>query len=187
MSTRTRTTDDRTPVNGAALPRPIWVTVGRVSIAKNIQRFLDLDLPGTKVVIGDGPDREQLEAQHPGCRFLGYQFGQDLAAHIANADVFVYPQRTDDFGLEVLASIAGGLPIAALPAGEPAGESRTNVPAILDEDLEAACRGALDLGSGTVPDVIDRSTVWRSTGQFLTALARRAFDPRKRSVRGAHS
>src|SRR5690606_28212717 len=83
----------------ADLPRPVFAYVGRVAVEKNIVAFLALDLPGTKVVIGDGPQRAALERQFPAARFLGTLHGEALAAAFADADVFVFPSRTDTFGL----------------------------------------------------------------------------------------
>ena len=88
------------------LPRPIFVYLGRVAVEKNIEAFLDLDLPGTKRVIGDGPERRRLQAEFPTARFVGYRFGAELAAHLAAADVFVFPSRTDTFGLVLLEALA---------------------------------------------------------------------------------
>jgi glycosyltransferase involved in cell wall biosynthesis len=99
------------PAVDYGLPRPIWINAGRVSVEKNIEKFLDLDLPGTKVIIGDGPDRVRLQRQYAECKFLGYRFGADLAAHFAAADVFVFPSRTDTFGLVMLEAMACGLPL----------------------------------------------------------------------------
>ncbi|MFN7265240.1 MAG: glycosyltransferase, partial [Phenylobacterium sp.] len=84
------------------LPRPIFLSVGRVAVEKNIEAFLALDLPGSKVVVGDGPQREELESRYPGAVFRGARFGDDLAAHFAGADVFVFPSLTDTFGLVIL-------------------------------------------------------------------------------------
>ena len=94
-------------------PRPIFLSVGRVAVEKNLTAFLDLDLPGTKLVVGDGPQRAELERRYPGARFLGRQEGEALAALYSLADVFVFPSRTDTFGLVLLEALASGVPIAA--------------------------------------------------------------------------
>jgi glycosyltransferase involved in cell wall biosynthesis len=101
------------------LPRPIWLNVGRVAVEKNIEAFVSLDLPGTKVVVGDGPQREELIAKYPDVRFLGAKFGAELAAHFSGADVFVFPSLTDTFGLVILEAMACGLPVAAFSAAGP--------------------------------------------------------------------
>src|SRR3984957_4647352 len=93
------------------LPRPIFMTMGRVAVEKNIEAFLALDLPGTKVVIGDGPQKALLERNYPKVRFLGEKTGRDLTAHLAAADVFVFPSRTDTFGVVQLEALACGTPV----------------------------------------------------------------------------
>ena len=92
----------------ADLPRPIFLSVGRVAVEKNIEAFLGLDLPGSKVVVGDGPQKEELEAKYPNVRFTGAKFGDELAAHFACADVFVFPSKTDTFGNVILEALAAG-------------------------------------------------------------------------------
>ena len=101
------------------LPRPIAAYVGRVAIEKNIEAFLQMPWSGSKIVIGDGPERARLEAQHPGVVFAGYRFEEDLARHLAAADVMVFPSRTDTFGLVNLEAMACGVPVAAYPVTGP--------------------------------------------------------------------
>jgi glycosyltransferase involved in cell wall biosynthesis len=101
------------------LPRPIFIYVGRVAVEKNIAAFLTLDLPGSKLVVGDGPQRKALERAHPDVHFAGARFGADLAAAYAGADVFVFPSKTDTFGLVLLEALACGLPVAAYPVTGP--------------------------------------------------------------------
>ncbi len=103
----------------AGLPRPIFLNVGRVAVEKNIEAFARLDLPGSKVVVGDGPQRAELEARYPEVKFLGAKFGAELAAHFACADVFVFPSLTDTFGLVILEAMAAGTPVAAFSAPGP--------------------------------------------------------------------
>jgi glycosyltransferase involved in cell wall biosynthesis len=155
-------------------PRPVWINVGRVSIEKNIERFLELDLPGSKIIIGDGPDRARLERQYPDCRFLGYKFGEDLAAHLAAADVFVFPSRTDTFGLVLLEALACGVPVAALPVAGPVDVVRNGVTGVLDEDLRRACLQALNLDRSACRRFAETRSWRRSTEQFLAFLAQRA-------------
>ncbi len=101
------------------LARPIFLSVGRVAVEKNIEAFLGLDLPGTKVVVGDGPQRDELIEKYPNVVFTGAKFGEELAAHFACADVFVFPSLTDTFGLVILEAMATGTPVAAYPAPGP--------------------------------------------------------------------
>jgi len=103
----------------AGLERPIWLNVGRVAVEKNIEAFVSLDLPGSKVVVGDGPQREELAAKYPQVRFAGWKFGEDLVAHFACADAFVFPSLTDTFGLVLLEAMACGLPVAAFSVAGP--------------------------------------------------------------------
>jgi glycosyltransferase involved in cell wall biosynthesis len=103
----------------AGLPRPIMLSVGRVAVEKNIEAFLSLDLPGSKVVVGDGPALQKLNARYPTTLFLGLQHGTDLASTYTAADVFVFPSRTDTFGLVMIEALACGLPIAAFPVPGP--------------------------------------------------------------------
>ena len=102
------------------LPRPIFIFVGRVSVEKNIGAFLDLDLPGSKVVVGDGPAMAALKAAYPQAHFLGTLVGEPLARAYASADVFVFPSRTDTYGIVLLEALASGLPVAAYPVPGPA-------------------------------------------------------------------
>jgi glycosyltransferase involved in cell wall biosynthesis len=155
------------------LPRPIWVYVGRVAVEKNIEAFLDLELPGSKVIIGDGPDRERLAIDYQDCRFLGYRFGRDLARHQAGADVFVFPSKTDTFGIVMLEAMACGLPVAAFPVTGPIDVVQHGETGILDEDLGAACRAALELNSGTPRRHAESRSWQRSTEQFVSHLAPR--------------
>jgi glycosyltransferase involved in cell wall biosynthesis len=126
------------------LPRPIFLTVGRVAPEKNLEAFLELDLPGTKLVVGDGPARKVLTQKFPNAVFLGTQRDDALAGIYAAADVFVFPSRTDTFGLVLLEALASGVPVAAFPAIAPRDViGDTNV-GVLDEDLRRACLGALE-------------------------------------------
>src|SRR3979409_804524 len=119
--TRGVDTDLFTPEGAAELdlPRPIFVTVGRVAVEKNLEAFLSLDLPGSKVVIGDGPQKTELERRYPKARFLGEKTGKDLTSHLAAADVFVFPSRTDTFGVVQLEALACGTPRPRVPCTSP--------------------------------------------------------------------
>jgi glycosyltransferase involved in cell wall biosynthesis len=126
-------------------PRPVFLSVGRVAAEKNLAAFLQLDLPGSKVVVGDGPARAALERAHPEVHWAGFRVGEDLARHYAGADVFVFHSRTDTYGVVMLEANASGLPVAAFPVTGPIDVVQPGVNGILDEDLGAACRRALDI------------------------------------------
>jgi glycosyltransferase involved in cell wall biosynthesis len=129
------------------LPHPIFVYVGRVAVEKNLRAFLDLKLPGSKLIVGDGPQRKALEREYPDAHFAGERHGAALASAYAGADVFVFPSRTDTFGLVVLEALASGLPVAAYPVTGPKdilGESALPVGA-LNEDLQLAALEALNI------------------------------------------
>jgi glycosyltransferase involved in cell wall biosynthesis len=125
------------------LPRPVFLCVGRVAVEKNLEAFLDLDLPGTKVIVGDGPARVGLMRLYPNAVFLGPQQGEELARSYAAADVFVFPSRTDTFGLVLLEALASGTPVAAFPVSGPRDVLGTAPVGALNENLAEACRGAL--------------------------------------------
>ena len=125
--------------------RPIFFYAGRVAIEKNIEAFLSLDLPGTKLVAGDGPARASLESRFPEARFLGVKSSEELAALYASSDVFVFPSRTDTFGVVLLEAMACGLPVAAFPVMGPLDVVGGSDAGALDEDLRAAALRALDI------------------------------------------
>lgn len=127
------------------LPRPILMYVGRVAVEKNIGAFLALDRPGTKVVVGDGPQRAELARRHPEVVFVGAKQGEELAAHYASADVFVFPSRTDTFGLVLIEALASGVPVAAYPVPGPLDVIADSGAGVLDEDLGIAVDGALKI------------------------------------------
>ena len=133
----------------AGLARPIFLSVGRVAVEKNIEAFLAIDLPGTKVVVGDGPQREELIGRYPEAVFTGAKFGPELAAHFACADVFVFPSLTDTFGLVILEAMAAGVPVAAYPAPGPIdiipGSGAGVLAHSATEGLREACLDALKL------------------------------------------
>lgn len=128
----------------AGLPRPIFLYAGRVAIEKNIEAFLALDLPGSKVVVGDGPALEGLKQKFPQVTFTGYRENGALARSYAGADVFVFPSRTDTFGLVLLEALASGTPVAAFPVTGPIDVVTNSRVGALDEDLRAACLKALE-------------------------------------------
>lgn len=129
----------------ANLPRPVFINVGRVAVEKNIEAFLNLDLPGSKVVVGDGPQMDILEKRFPDIHFAGPKFGDDLARHFADADVFVFPSKTDTFGLVIIEAMATGTPVAAYPVSGPIDIIPGSGAGIVDDDLKTACMSALTL------------------------------------------
>ncbi len=152
----------------APAPRPVFLYVGRIAVEKNLGAFLSLDLPGTKVVVGDGPQRGALARAYPSARFLGELHGESLAQAYAAADVFVFPSLTDTFGLVLLESLASGTPIAAHPVTGPA-DILEGAPAgvgALDHDLRAAALRAL---SG------DRAACRRHAERFSWRACAEAF------------
>jgi 1,2-diacylglycerol 3-alpha-glucosyltransferase/glucuronosyltransferase len=154
---------------GAA--RPVSMYVGRVAVEKNIESYLSSDIPGTKVVIGDGPELVPLRNAYPGVRFLGQKTGEALATLLAAADVFVFPSRTDTFGIVMLEAMACGVPVAAYPVTGPLDLVQDGVTGALDEDLAVAARRAIALNPGGCVRFA-RSMTWsRSSEVFLDALA----------------
>ena len=127
------------------LPRPIFLNVGRVAVEKNLEAFLKLDLPGSKVIVGDGPALPGLKKAYPGAHYLGEKFGAELAEIFASADVFVFPSRTDTFGVVLIEAMASGLPVAAYPVTGPLDVVAESGAGALDEDLRAACLRALEI------------------------------------------
>jgi glycosyltransferase involved in cell wall biosynthesis len=163
----------------AALPRPIMLYVGRVAIEKNITAFLDAPVVGTKVVVGDGPARGQLQQTYRSAHFLGAMHGQTLASAYASSDVFVFPSRTDTFGLVMIEALASGTPVAGFPVPGPLdivgaqGRGRTSgrgVIGALDKDLTRAIGRALTARpDDCLAEARDYS--WRNcTAQFLNGL-----------------
>jgi glycosyltransferase involved in cell wall biosynthesis len=168
------------PRPATGYPRPVMLYVGRVSHEKGIDDFLKLNRPGTKLVVGDGPARRQLERQYPDAVFLGYRKGQELAAAYAAADVFVFPSKTDTFGIVVIEALASGLPVAAYPVTGP-GDIVTNEQlGALDTDLGRAIDRALTTGNPTACAAEGRKYIWENcTRQFLANLVpvRSTTDP----------
>ena len=135
------------------LPRPVFLCVGRVAVEKNLEAFLELDLPGTKLIVGDGPARESLARKYPQAVFLGARQGEELAEAYAAADVFVFPSRTDTFGLVLLEALASGLPVAAFPVTGPRDVIGAAPVGALNEDLQVACLDALTISPQALPRV----------------------------------
>jgi len=158
------------PPVAATWKRPVFMYVGRVAVEKNIEGFLALDLPGTKVVVGDGPQREWLQRRFPAAVFTGARLGEALAAHYRSADVLVFPSRTDTFGLVLLEAMASGTPVAAYPVTGPIDVVTHGQSGILDDDLRVAALAALDLNRGSVREQALRFSWERATAQFLDSL-----------------
>ena len=154
----------------ADLPRPIMAYVGRLAVEKNIDTFLDLKVPGTKLVVGDGPQRAELTARHRDVKFAGYRFGSELASMIGSADVLVFPSLTDTFGLAMIEALACGVPVAAFPVPGPIDVIEQGVTGVLHEDLAVAVRSALSLDRGVCAQHAAAFTWDAATVQFLTGL-----------------
>jgi glycosyltransferase involved in cell wall biosynthesis len=153
------------------LPAPVFLCVGRVSVEKNLEAFLDLDLPGTKVIVGDGPARAMLEQKYPEAVFLGALHGEALAQVYAAADIFVFPSKTDTFGLVLLEALASGLPVAAFPVTGPRDVIGTAPVGVLDEDLHIACLAALEISPLACVDFAAQHTWEASTRAFIENMA----------------
>jgi len=181
MWTRGVDTDLFRPECARALdfPRPIFVCVGRVAVEKNLDAFLKLDLPGTKVVIGKGPQEAELRQRYPDTKFLGQLENGTLAAHLAAADVFVFPSRTDTFGVVQLEALASGVPIAAYPVTGPKDVVAGHPIGVLDEDLRAACLAALKIPRAACRDFALAYSWENSARQFIGHVEKvaRPFNP----------
>jgi glycosyltransferase involved in cell wall biosynthesis len=166
------------------LPRPIVAYVGRVAVEKNIDAFLGMHWSGTKLVVGDGPELPRLKEQYPNAVYVGYRFGEDLAAHLAAADVMAFPSLTDTFGLVNLEAMACGVPVAAFPVTGPIDVIEDGVTGALDQDLARAAVRALSLDPQACRDRALRSGWDKSTREFESNLADFGASTR-RPVRGA--
>ncbi len=145
---------------------PVHIYAGRVAVEKNLEAYCKLNLPGSKVVIGDGPAKAMLEKKYPEVKFLGYKFGEDLAAHYAGADVFVFPSLTDTFGVVMLEANACGLPVAAYPVTGPIDVVQQGTTGHLDADLATACAKARELPRQTCIDYAHTKS-WRACAQMV--------------------
>jgi glycosyltransferase involved in cell wall biosynthesis len=156
----------------AEITRPVFLYAGRLAVEKNIEAFLKLDLPGSKLVVGDGPDRASLERRHRGARFTGMLTGEALTRAYASADVLVFPSRTDTFGLVMLEALACGTPVAAYPVTGPRDILGTASPPVggLDEDLRAACLAALTVDRAACRRFAEEFSWSAATGMFLSNL-----------------
>jgi 1,2-diacylglycerol 3-alpha-glucosyltransferase/glucuronosyltransferase len=158
------------------LPGPVFLCVGRVAVEKNLEAFLELDLPGTKVIVGDGPARRKLERRYPQAIFLGARHGEELAEIYAACDVFVFPSKTDTFGLVLLEALASGLPIAAFPVQGPRDVIGSAPVGVLSGDLRAACLEALGIPREACVEFAAAHSWEASARAFIEHACRVRFD-----------
>lgn len=148
-------------------PGPIQLYVGRVAVEKNIEAFLQTKVPGTKIVVGDGPSRHDLEKRYPEAVFLGKKMGEELAQIYASADVFVFPSKTDTFGIVMLEALASGLPVAGYPVMGPVDVIGENTAiGALDDNLDLAIERALRCKRKACRDYAE-SCSWEATAQLF--------------------
>jgi glycosyltransferase involved in cell wall biosynthesis len=152
------------------VPRPLFLYVGRVAVEKNLPAFLSLDLPGTRMVVGDGPARARLMRAFPDVQWRIANGDEELSRYFAAADVFVFPSRTDTFGLVMLEALASGVPVAAFPVPGPRDVVGDAPVGALDEDLRAAALRALDISPAACRDHAARFSWDAVTRQFLSRL-----------------
>jgi glycosyltransferase involved in cell wall biosynthesis len=168
------------------LPRPVFLCVGRVAVEKNLEAFLDLDLPGTKVIVGDGPARSALQRNYPQAVFLGARQGEALAQVYAAADVFVFPSKTDTFGLVLLEALASGLPVAAFPVTGPRDVIGDAPVGALNRDLRAACLSALKISPQACLAFAAEHTWEASARAFIENIRQvRHFGPEEEAIQFA--
>lgn len=162
------------PREGAdlGLPRPVFLSVGRVAVEKNLEAFLSLDLPGTKIVVGDGPARAGLQRDFPQAVFLGAKQGDALAQVYAAADVFVFPSLTDTYGLVLLEALASGVPVAAYPVTGPRDVIGDAPVGVLSDDLRQACLGALSISREACLEFATEHTWAASARAFIDNVTR---------------
>ena len=169
------------------LPRPIFLYAGRLAPEKTLEAFLSLDLPGSKVLAGDGPSAEALRRLYPNAHFLGVRKGDDLARIYASADVFVFPSRTDTFGMVLLEAMASGLPVAAFPVPGPLDVIGTSEAGILSEDLREACLRAAAIPRDRARAHAETFTWANATQQFLANIVvAKAGHAARRQSSGKH-
>ncbi|NMZ57974.1 glycosyltransferase family 4 protein [Pseudomonas nitroreducens] len=157
------------PGEGAPLQEPIFLYVGRLAREKNLEAFLALDLPGRKRVVGDGPQRAELQAAYPQAEFLGYRHGDELAEAYRSASVLAFPSLTDTLGLVMVEALACGTPVAAFPVTGPLDVLEDGVTGVMDADLRSACLRALELDRQACAQWA-RGQTWRASAQEFLAL-----------------
>ncbi|MCG7982849.1 MAG: glycosyltransferase family 1 protein [Candidatus Thiodiazotropha lotti] len=164
------------------LEGPISLYLGRVAVEKNIQDFLDLDIAGAKVVIGDGPAMASLKKKYPDTHFLGYRKNGDLANLLAAADVMVFPSRTDTFGLVMLEAMACGVPVATYPVEGPLDVIKNGINGWMDEDLKTATTKALEVDRKSCREFAEQYSWESCTQQFLNLIQKNCPDSATEAV-----
>ncbi len=159
------------------LPKPVAVYVGRVAIEKSIEDFLSMDWEGSKVVVGHGPSEEELKHQYPDAVFVGSKTGEELAAHYRSADVFVFPSRTDTFGMVLIEALASGLPVAAYNVTGPKDIITEDYLGVLGEDLSKAAHKSLKHGTAKQRfEHIKNNYTWENVAkQYIDAIENNQF------------
>lgn len=160
----------------AGLERPIFVNVGRVAVEKNIEAFLELDLPGSKVVVGAGPQLNELQKKYPDAVFTGAKFDDELARYYADADVFVFPSKTDTFGLVIIEAMATGTPVAGYPVSGPIDIIPGSGAGIVSEDLRQACLDCLEIDR-KVPPRHAQNYSWKTVSKTFFDLLTPEYEP----------
>lgn len=150
--------------------RPISMYMGRVAVEKNMEAYLDLDIPGTKYVVGDGPDKVALKEKYPNVVFTGFKHGEELAQYLAAADVFVFPSLTDTYGLVMLEAMACGVPVAAFPVTGPIDVVKNGITGILNDDLKTAISEALNINSQDCIDFAKNNSWEKCASVFFNYL-----------------
>lgn len=158
------------------LPRPVFINVGRIAVEKNIETFLNLDLPGSKVVVGKGPQEKELRQKYPDVHFAGPKFGDELARYYADADVFVFPSLTDTFGLVIIEAMATGTPVAGFPVSGPIDIIPGSDAGIVSEDLRQACLDCLKIDR-TIPANYAQNYSWEKVSQRFYDLLTPEYEP----------
>lgn len=154
------------------LKQPVALYVGRVAVEKSIEGFLDMDWEGSKVVVGDGPSREMLMKKYPHILFTGKKTGEELADHYRSADLFVFPSKTDTFGMVLIEALACGLPVAAYPVTGPLDIITAPELGALSDNLADASRQALTCGNPQARfNHVQAHYTWRRAAeQFFSAI-----------------
>jgi len=164
----------------AGMERPVFINVGRVAVEKNIETFLALDLPGSKVVIGDGPSLTSLQKKYASkAEFVGAKFGADLARHYADADVFVFPSKTDTFGLVIIEAMATGTPVAGYPVSGPIDIIPGSGAGVVDEDLQLAALACLELERNAAVEHA-KNYSWEKVAADFVSLLKPENEPKRR-------
>ena len=164
----------------AGLTRPVFVNVGRLAVEKNIEAFLELDLPGSKVVVGDGPQMAALQNKYKDkAVFTGAKNGAELARYYADADVMVFPSKTDTFGLVIIEAMATGTPVAAYPVHGPIDIIPNSNAGIVNEDLRSACLACLDLNRNDAANHA-KKFAWKKVAEDFVALLVPETEPKRR-------